>query len=211
MGIRGVNFLLAGVGGQGVIFAGDLLSEVGVAGGYDVKKSEVHGMAQRGGIVESHVRWGRLVHSPLIPKGGADYLVGFELLEAARWGEFLSPNGCAIVSDLRISPAGTRKEGTRYPTKEEVKRLLSSYTPRVYLLSTATIAKEMGHLALVGVMMMGVLARTVEREQEGPDAAVWLDVLRTLAPGGLVEKNVAAFMNGWTMAHVSGGELERWA
>lgn len=199
MSLHDLNFLLVGVGGQGVVFASDLLSEVGLAKGYDVKKSEVHGMAQRGGVVESHVRWGRRVLSPLIARGEADYLVGFELLESARWAEFLAPGGCAIVSNYRIPPLRVNEEEIRYPTEEKVKRLFSSYTPKVYMLNTETIAREMGHQALVGVAVLGALAALVDRDGLDADESVWVETIRVLAPKGLIEKNIAAFAIGREM------------
>ena len=85
---RGINFLLTGVGGQGIILASEVLSDVGAAAGYDVKKSEVHGMSQRGGSVDSHVRWGDKVYSPVIPRGEVDYLLSFEMMEGARYLPF---------------------------------------------------------------------------------------------------------------------------
>jgi len=102
--VETMNFALVGVGGQGVLLASDILAEVGVQAGFDVKKSEVHGMAQRGGSVLSQVRWGDKVYAPLVGKGEVDFLVSFELLEGLRWLELLKKGGIAIVNDQRLPP-----------------------------------------------------------------------------------------------------------
>src|SRR5665811_829334 len=109
------DFLLAGVGGQGTILASDILVEVGLAAGHDVKKSEVQGVAQRGGSVESQVRWGDKVYSPTIERGDADYLIGFEMLEAARWVDFLKPGADVFVNRYQIAPPSVNAGEARYP------------------------------------------------------------------------------------------------
>src|SRR3970040_449751 len=102
-----INFLLAGVGGQGTLLASDIVAEVGLSVGLDVKKSEVHGMAQRGGAVTSHVRWGESVASPLCEKGTVDYFIAQEMLEALRWIEFVRPGGTVFLSRQQIVPTST--------------------------------------------------------------------------------------------------------
>src|SRR5512139_868060 len=112
-GIKSV--LLAGVGGQGIIRASDILCLVIMAAGFDVKKSEVHGMAQRGGSVTSHVRYGKKVYSPLAPKGGVDILVAFERLEALRNLDYVKPNGRVIMSELELYPPAVNLGVATYP------------------------------------------------------------------------------------------------
>ncbi len=97
------DILIVGVGGQGIILASEILSDVGKEAGFDVKKSEVHGMSQRGGSVSTHVRFSSQVFSPLIRQGKVDFLLAFELLEALRWVNFLSPHGAALVNNLKIN------------------------------------------------------------------------------------------------------------
>ena len=120
MALQKRDFLLAGVGGQGTILASDILVEVGLAAGYDVKKSEVHGMAQRGGSVESQVRWGDKVYSPTIERGTADFLLGFEMLEVARWVDFMKPGADVIVNRYRIAPPSVNSGQATYPEEADI-------------------------------------------------------------------------------------------
>jgi len=121
----GIRFCLVGVGGQGVLLAADIVAHVGVALGLDVKKSEVHGMSQRGGSVVSHVRWADEVHSPLIERGTADILVAFERLEGLRHLAMLARDGRLIISGHRIVPVTVTCGGVVYPTEETERRLLA--------------------------------------------------------------------------------------
>ena len=114
------NFLLAGVGGQGTLLASDILADIGLRIGADVKKSEVHGMSQRGGAVTSHVRWGEHVASPLCEKGAVDYFVAQEMLEALRWIEFIRPGGTVLLSQQQIVPTSTVYGADQYPTDDHV-------------------------------------------------------------------------------------------
>ena len=115
-----INFLLAGVGGQGTILASDVLASVGLRAGYDVKKSEVHGMAQRGGSVTTSIRWGDKVYSPLIGPGEADFFVSFEKLEALRHIGKLRPGGVVLVNDYAIPPLSVSSGSDQYPDDERL-------------------------------------------------------------------------------------------
>ena len=126
--MKAVNVLMVGVGGQGVVLASDAMGEIGVNSGYDVKKSDSLGMAQRGGSVVSHVRWGENVFSPMIKRGDVDFLVGFEQLEAARWAPYLKPGGIAIVADVVVVPVSVIGSTVAYPGWDEVSRILARYT-----------------------------------------------------------------------------------
>ena len=130
--MKTTNFALVGVGGQGVLLASDILAEVGLRAGFDVKKSEVHGMAQRGGSVLSQVRWGDKVYAPLVGKGEVDYLVSFELLETLRWLEFLRAEGIAIVNDQRLPPLAVSSGGMEYPGEEQIRNALSKASKEYY-------------------------------------------------------------------------------
>ncbi|RLC83492.1 MAG: indolepyruvate ferredoxin oxidoreductase, partial [Chloroflexi bacterium] len=117
---RAINFLFVGVGGQGILTASDIAAEVGLEAGYEAKKSEVHGFSQRGGVVESHVRWGDEVAAPLAEKGAVDYLIATEMLEAARWIEWLRPGGAVLINRQRIPPMSVTVGDAVYPAEEEI-------------------------------------------------------------------------------------------
>lgn len=185
------DFLFAGVGGQGIILASDILAEVGLRCGYDVKKSEVHGMSQRGGAVESHVRWGEKVYSPLIAEGEADFLLGFEMLEAARWPHFLAPGALALVNRYRINPPAVNLGQAKYPGEEEIEGILKAAGARVVWVAGATVAGELGNLALAGVVLLGALSNYLAEPAE-----VWADVIAEMVPPQFKELNVKAFLAG---------------
>jgi indolepyruvate ferredoxin oxidoreductase, beta subunit len=188
------DFLLAGVGGQGTILASDILVEVGLAAGYDVKKSEVHGMAQRGGSVESQVRWGDKVYSPTIERGTADFLIGFEMLEAARWVDFMKPGADVIVNRYRIAPPSVNSGEARYPEEADITRLLETRAGRVVWVDATTEAAALGNAALAGVILLGLLAVELEMEPQ-----VWLTVIERLVPVKFVQLNRDAFRLGFGM------------
>lgn len=186
-----IDFLMAGVGGQGTILSSDILAEVGMAAGYDAKKSEVHGMAQRGGSVETHVRWGEKVYSPMVERGRVDYLIGFEMLEAARWWHFLGPNSVALVNRYRINPPAVNLGQARYPEPEELEALLRTNGAAVRWIGATDVAVELGNQALVGVILLGALSARLEVPEE-----IWLDVISRRVPAKFVELNKEAFARG---------------
>jgi len=189
------DFLFAGVGGQGTILASDILSEVGLRCGYDVKKSEVHGMSQRGGAVESHVRWGENVYSPLIEEGEPDYLLAFEMLEAARWQHFLSAKTKAYINRHRVFPPSVNQGLAQYPSESEIEQLLTGAGAKVTWIDGAAKAKDLGNLALAGVVMLGVLSAQLDEPTE-----TWEEVIAQLVPDALVSLNIDAFRAGKSMA-----------
>ncbi|MCR4420647.1 MAG: indolepyruvate oxidoreductase subunit beta [Clostridia bacterium] len=189
------DFLLAGIGGQGIILTSDLLAEVGLAAGYDVKKSEVHGMAQRGGSVETHVRWTEKVHSPLVEPGRVDYLVGFEMLEAARWAHFLGPGSKALVNRYRVYPPAVNLGEARYPEPEEVEDLLKTRGAEVRWAEASEVAIGLGNPALAGTVLLGLLSL-----QLGVPEEVWLEVIARRVPERFVELNQQAFLVGRGMS-----------
>ena len=190
------DFLLAGVGGQGTILASDILVEVGLAAGHDVKKSEVHGMAQRGGSVESQVRWGEKVYSPTIERGDADYLIGFEMLEAARWVDFLKPGADVFVNRYQIAPPSVNAGEARYPEETEINRLLETRAGRVVWVDASAEASRLGNPALAGVILLGLLAADLKMEPQ-----LWLSVIERLVPPRFVQLNLDAFRLGFGMVH----------
>jgi indolepyruvate ferredoxin oxidoreductase, beta subunit len=151
------NILLSGVGGQGILTSGRVLALAAIDAGLDVKMSEVHGMSQRGGNVDSHVRIGEVVPSSLVPKGGADFLISFELLEALRYLDYLKPEGMALVSKLKISPLNTNlKKGGSYP--EDVEGIIMKKAPHSKLIDAEKIALELGDIRMVNVILIGALS-----------------------------------------------------
>ncbi len=185
------DFLLVGVGGQGVLLASDILAEVGLRAGYDVKKSEVHGMAQRGGSVVSHVRWAKKVLSPLIGLGEVDYLLALEKLEALRYIETLRPGGTVIVNDHRIPPISVSSGGDEYPDDQRVRRALSEVTDDIQFVPGVELAEELGNARASNVVMLGALSQSLDIDLE-----IWLEVIAERVPEKYVELNRQAFLKG---------------
>ena len=151
------NILMVGVGGQGVILASEIISEVMMRAGHDVKKSEVHGMAQRGGSVSSHVRFGHKVYSPLIKKGDADVLFSFELLESARYLDFLRSDALLIVNNQKVLPPSVTLGADTYP--EQLPELLRERFSRVDIVDALDIAKQAGNARALNVAFLGALSK----------------------------------------------------
>ena len=193
--MRDVNALIAGVGGQGVILASDAMSEIGMNNGYDVKKSDSLGMAQRGGSVISHVRWGKPIFSPMIKKGDVDFLLGFEQLEAARWAQYLNPDGVAIVADVVIVPVSVIGSTIPYPSWDEVKGVLAQRTDEIYLIPATRIGQEVGNLRALNMVMLGSLSVFLELEVEA-----WTENIQRRLPPQFVESSLEAFSRGATEA-----------
>ena len=189
--MRDVNVLMVGVGGQGVIVASDAMAEIGVNNGYDVKKSDSLGMAQRGGSVVSHVRWGKHVFSPMIKKGDVDFLLGFEQLEAARWASYLKPDGIVIVADVVIVPISVIGSTIPYPSWDEVKGILAQYTDETYLIPANRIGREVGNPRALNMVMLGSLSVFLELETEA-----WIEDIRLRLPPRFVESSLKAFSQG---------------
>lgn len=186
-----IDYLMAGVGGQGTILASNILAEVGLQLGYDVKKAEVHGMAQRGGQVDSHVRWGEKVYSPLVEENHVDYLIGFEMLEAARFPQFLKGGSMALVNDYRINPPLVNLGKAEYPSRDDIEELLLSRAEKVYWVEGTGIANDLGNPAMVGVVMLGALSNLVGGNEE-----VWLEVIGRMVPPKFADLNKQAFLAG---------------
>ncbi len=186
------NFLLAGVGGQGTILASDVLAEVALAAGFDVKKSEVHGMAQRGGSVNTHVRWdAERVYSPLVGLGEADVLLVFERAEALRYAEFLRPGAAAIVNQHTIEPITVTSGGARYPTEDDLRAVYAEVTDRLYLVPGTPIAQELGNTRVANVVLLGAFSTFVDVPAE-----TWLQVIAGRVPAKYVDLNRQAFLKG---------------
>ena len=158
------SILCSGVGGQGVILASDIMAQVFLEAGYDVKKSDIHGMAQRGGSVVSHVRFGKKVYSPLTKQGDADILLSLEVLEGLRYLNFMKPGGKVVINDLQINPPSVNLGEMEYPG--EMNKALKSRFSDFHLVKATEIAEEAGDIKMTNVVMLGVLSKLLEMSEK---------------------------------------------
>jgi indolepyruvate ferredoxin oxidoreductase, beta subunit len=185
------NIFLSGVGGQGTILASNILGQVLLDAGYDVKKAEVHGMAQRGGDVTTHFRFGEKVYSPLIKQGDVDYLVSFELLEALRYLSWVKPEGKVILNNFSILPPAVSLGKMEYP-KDVAKTFKKHFKENVWLVNGYEIAKGIGNIQVANVVLLGALSNFFPELK----AEQWTAGIRNLLPTKLHEINVKAFDEG---------------
>ncbi len=186
------NILVSGIGGQGVMTAAEVLSQTALAQGYDVKKTEVAGMAQRGGVVTSHVRFGERVLSPAIPPGEADILIAFEPAEALRWCTHLRPGGVAMVNTMKQEPPVVSLGLYDYP--EDPVNEIRQAGVDVHAFDAGAIARELGNFRLVNTVMLGAIARYLPFSPEILKNQI-IDRFRARKPK-LVEINEKAFEAG---------------
>ena len=191
------NVTLVGVGGQGILLTSDILARAAALSGFDVKKSEIHGMSQRGGSVSSQVRFGAAVHSPIIPDGESDFLVAFELLEAIRCFPMLRPAGAAIV-DLRDIVPRTVSSGKQPGVDDRPALVAKLYGDRVRLLDASKLAVEAGNARTANLVLAGALSRLLPFE---PDA--WREAMRGRIKESLLAVNLRAFDAGRAAIAVS--------
>jgi indolepyruvate ferredoxin oxidoreductase beta subunit len=188
------NILVAGVGGQGVILASDIMSEVFMEAGYDVKKSEVHGMAMRGGIVTSHFRFGKKVYSPLIKEGEVDILFSFEQLEGLRWINHLRPNGKIVMNDHKINPPAVNLGEMEYP--KAIPERIKSKFKEFYLVQGTEIASQLGDVRAANVVLLGAISKFLEVNED-----LWLKTILSYLPPKVHELNRKAFSTGRDQIH----------
>jgi indolepyruvate ferredoxin oxidoreductase beta subunit len=186
MGIT--NVLFAGVGGQGIILASKILTKCAFVSGYQVKESELHGMAQRGGSVTSHVRFGDAVYSPLIHRGKADFLVALEQLEGLRYAYFLKPGGVVVLNQKKVPPSIINPPAA-YP--EDAESELESMGFHVHSIQAFEIANELGNVKLENIIVMGVLSRHMPFTM-----SVWEQVIQESVPPKTIDLNLTAFRKG---------------
>lgn len=187
------NILIVGVGGQGVLLASELLSEVAMMSGLDVKKSEVHGMSQRGGVVSSHVRIGPRVFSPIIPYGQADIVMSFEQAEGLRAMDWLKKDGKLIVSTTRLVPPIANFGDVHYP--EDPVGEMKKKSDHVIAIEADKMAQELGNIRLVNTILLAVASPFM-----GFDASVWQDAIKKLVKPKFVDINLKAFEQGSALA-----------
>ncbi len=190
--IEKLDMLFVGVGGQGILTASDIVAEVGLAVGYDAKKSEVHGFSQRGGVVDSHVRWGRRVGASTAEIGQIDILLAFEMLEAARWLDWLRPGGAVIVNRQQITPMSVSIGDWKYPPEEDILAAVRTRTDRVVVVDGLAIGERLGKAQLANSVLLGALSRQIDHI----DPDVWTTVIQRRVPKKYAELNRVAFWEG---------------
>lgn len=184
-----VNIALVGVGGQGILLASEVISRAAMLAGLDVKKSEIHGMAQRGGSVVSQVRFGEKVYSPIIPDGETDYLISFELLESLRYADTLRDGGTAFINSQVITPV-TVSSGQQ-PWVEDIDDRVEKAYPNSMLIDALEMAREIGNIRAVNMLMAGALSNYLDFDQ-----SVWEQAINELVKERFREVNLKAFAAG---------------
>ncbi len=187
------NILLCGVGGQGTLLASNLLAACAMEAGFDVKKSEIHGMAQRGGSVVSHVRFGEKINSPIIRKGQCDILLSFEELESIRWAEFLKKDGVIITNSQHILPMSVSAGNSVYP--QNIQEILAGKSINTIAVDAIGEAKKLGNQRCLNVVLLGLLAKRLPII----DKEIWPAMINRMLPERLQELNQNAFKVGWNM------------
>lgn len=183
------NILLVGVGGQGILLASEILSEAAMLAGFDVKKSEIHGMSQRGGSVVSHVRFGSQVFSPIVPEGEGDILFGFELMETVRSLPLLKPGGSVVANDLQISPPSVLMGQETYPELlvDRIRERFSDFL----LVDGQKLALDAGNVRAANTVLLGAVSKRLDIAEE-----YWLKALEKMVPAKAVDVNKRAFQMG---------------
>ncbi|MDO5416308.1 MAG: indolepyruvate oxidoreductase subunit beta [Lachnospiraceae bacterium] len=186
------NIMIVGVGGQGTLLTSRILGGIATDAGYDVKISEVHGMAQRGGSVVTFVRFGRQVAEPIVEAGQADVLIAFERLEALRYAHFLKKDGVLILNDQKIEPMTVAAGMAEYP-EHIMETLKADY--KVVAVDAQAEAKKLGNARVFNTIVIGVTAKHMEFPREN-----WLRIIEKTVPPKTIDINVAAFEAGYEMA-----------
>lgn len=185
------NIMIVGVGGQGTLLTSRILGALTIHAGYDVKLSEVHGMAQRGGSVVTFVRYGERVNEPIVEEGQADVLIAFERLEALRYAHYLKEGGAIVVNDQRIDPMPVVIGATKYP-ENILEDLEKSH--RVFKVDAMEEAKKLGNSKIFNVIVLGIAAQHMNFSKED-----WLTVIENTVPPKTVEINKRAFETGYNL------------
>jgi len=186
-----MDLLITGVGGQGVVLASDIIGEAALAAGYDVKKTDTLGMAQRGGSVISHVRIAPRVWSPLIKEGEVDLILAFEKLEAARWSYYLRPGGIALVNNYEQPPHSVSVGQARYPSDEEIAGILKQRTDSVYFIDGTRRARELGNVRTLNIFMLGCVSLFAPLKVN-----IWKGSISRHLPENIRAINLTAFEKG---------------
>lgn len=183
------NIMIVGVGGQGTLLASKLLGKLLLGKGFDVKVSEVHGMSQRGGSVVTYVRYGEKVYSPVIDKGEADVIVSFEMLEAARWAEYLKKDGVIITNTQQVNPMPVITGACEYPENLEGK--IKALGLKLDAFDALSLAEKAGNSKAVNIVLMGRFSKLFDFSEEE-----WLTAIEESVPAKFLELNKKAFALG---------------
>ncbi len=187
--MKNLNIMVVGVGGQGTLLTSRIIGKTALNAGFDVKMSEVHGMAQRGGSVVTFVRYGEKVSEPVVEEGSADVLIAFERLEAMRYAHYLKKDGVMIVNDCRIDPMTVVIGASAYP-ENIIETLKEKHN--VYVLDGGAIAKELGNSKVLNSVVLGLSAKHIGFSKEE-----WIETVKNTVPPKTVEINVNAFNKGY--------------
>lgn len=185
------DLIMIGVGGQGIVLASDIMGEAALTDGYDVKKTDTLGMAQRGGSVVSHVRIADKVYSPLIKQGEADILIAFEKLEVIRWINYLRPGGLVIVNNHAMPPLSVNLGVSRYPSDDEITDVLKQRAKRVCFVDGTKKAVEFGDIRTINVFMLGCLSSFLSVKVD-----TWKECISQRLPSKIIQMNINAFDQG---------------
>ena len=183
------NIMIVGVGGQGTLLTSRILGRIMINAGYDVKLSEVHGMAQRGGSVVTFVRYGDKVYEPIVEEGTADLLIAFERLEAKRYEQFLKKDGVIVLNDVRIDPMPVVTGAAQYP-ENIIENLSKKY--KVYSIDAQSEALKMGNPKVFNIIVLGMAAKHMNFTK-----GEWLDVIEKTVPPKTIDINKQAFIKGF--------------
>lgn len=183
------NIMIVGVGGQGSLLASKLLGRMLISKGYDVKVSEVHGMSQRGGSVVTYVRYGDRVYSPVIDKGEADVIMSFELLEAARWLEYLAPNGLVITNSQKVNPMPVITGATTYP--EDLEKKIKELNINIDAIDALKLAETAGSSKAVNLVLIGRISKSFDFSEDE-----WMRIIEESVPEKFLDLNKRAFLLG---------------
>lgn len=183
------NILIVGVGGQGTLLTSRIIADVVVQMGFDVKVSEIHGMAQRGGSVVSQVRYGEKVNSPIIKKGDADIILAFEKVEAARWLDYLKTDGMVIINNERVDPLPVMSGKVKYP--DDITDKIRELVKKTIVINATETAKSCGNSRAANVVMVGLLSSAIGLPTKEVEKAI-----EKMVPAKALSINLAAFQKG---------------
>jgi indolepyruvate ferredoxin oxidoreductase beta subunit len=183
------NILIVGVGGQGTLLTSRIIAQVAVQMGYDVKVSEVHGMAQRGGSVVTQVRYGEKIYSPIISKGDADVILAFEKIEVARWLDYLKPDGMVIINNERVNPLPVMSGKAKYP--DDIHTKIAGMVKKTVVADATEIAVRCGNIKAANVVLVGMLSQAIGLPEPEVEKAI-----RAIVPAKALEVNLKAFREG---------------
>lgn len=184
------SIMIVGVGGQGTLLTSRVLGNAMLNQGVDVKVSEVHGMSQRGGSVVTYVRYGEKVYSPIIAQGGADILLAFEALEAARYLPWLKPDGTVIVNTQQMDPMSVVTGQKEYP--EDILGEVTKQGAKMVAIDALGLAEQAGSVKAVNVVLIGAMAKKLDLPKE-----VWIDTIKATVPQKFIDLNLEAFELGY--------------